>query len=99
MPVSEGKEGNAMPMYLASIRVMLKPTVLDPQGAAVSRSLVSMGYAGVRGVRVGKHLELELEAENEDEARRAVDDMCHRLLSNPVIEEYRFVLERGDTRR
>ncbi|MEW6522262.1 MAG: phosphoribosylformylglycinamidine synthase subunit PurS [Bacillota bacterium] len=85
--------------YVVTIRVMLKRTVLDPQGEAVRKSLAAMGYAGVEAVRVGKHLELVLDAGDRDEAVRLVDEMCHRLLSNPVIEEYSFTLQGGETGR
>ncbi len=88
--------------YQAYIKVMLKPTVLDPQGVAVKNSLVTMGYDAVKSLRVGKHLELKLEAANESDARRLVNDMCDKLLANPVVEEYHIQLaaagvEKGGT--
>jgi len=82
--------------YRATIRVMPKATVLDPQGAAVRHSLVSLGYEQVRQLRVGKHLELVLEADDRAQAQSLVEQMCHRLLSNPVIEEYSFCLGEED---
>lgn len=79
--------------FRAEIVVTLREGVLDPQGQAVRDGLVSMGHAGVRDVRVGRHIEIELEAAGEAEARAAVDEMTRRLLANPVIEEYRFTLQ------
>lgn len=74
----------------AKIYVTLKQEVLDPQGDAVRRAVVSMGFDGVREVRVGKLIEVELAAESRDEAESALKTMCEKLLANPVIEDYRF---------
>jgi phosphoribosylformylglycinamidine synthase len=79
--------------YLARIYVTLKRTVNDPQGLTVRGALHSLGYSDVTSVRVGKYIELSVEAENEDAARSQVAEMCARLLANPVIEEFRFDLE------
>ncbi len=78
--------------FLASIKVMPKAEVADPQGSAVMQALGSMGYAGVGGVRVGKFLEVVLEAERPEEASEQVAGMCRRFLSNPVIEDFSFEL-------
>ncbi|MBC7336384.1 MAG: phosphoribosylformylglycinamidine synthase subunit PurS [Clostridia bacterium] len=69
---------------------MLKPGVLDPQGATVREALHALNYSSVEEVRVGKYLEVKLAANDPAEARRAVEEMCARLLANPVIEEYRL---------
>jgi phosphoribosylformylglycinamidine synthase subunit PurS len=79
---------------LAKVRVSLKPVVNDPPGLAMRDALYNLGYDGVKAVRSGKHLQVYMEAESEDSARRLVDDMCRRLLANPVIEDYTFDLER-----
>jgi len=74
----------------ATVHVMLKDGVLDPQGEAVRHALGALGFAGIDGVRQGKVIELEL-AEAEPEAARArVAEMCERLLANTVIEDYRI---------
>ncbi len=73
------------------VLVQLKPGLLDPQGKAVEGSLPAMGWTNVEHVRVGKHIELTLEAESEQAARQQVDDMARRLLSNPVIEEFQIL--------
>ena len=74
----------------ARIIVMPKKTVLDPQGKTVKHALESMGFSGIKDVRVGKFMEIELEGGNEAELRKKIDEACHKLLSNPVIEEYTF---------
>jgi phosphoribosylformylglycinamidine synthase len=71
----------------ARVHVMLKNGVLDPQGEAVRHALGSMGFDGVKGVRQGKVIELDL-ADGTDES--AVRDMCEKLLANTVIESYQI---------
>lgn len=77
-------------VYVADIVVTLKKSILDPQGDAVRSALTSMGYTGVQDVRIGKSIEVRLEAANEAECRQAVDEMCSRLLANTVVEVYDF---------
>ncbi len=72
----------------ARVLVRLKPGILDVQGASVQRALHGLGFAEVQGLRVGKVLDLELDAVSGDSARRRVEEMCARLLTNPVIEDY-----------
>jgi len=67
--------------------------VLDPQGKTVQNALAQMGYGAVGAVHVGKYLEIELNAADLETARKQIDEACHRLLSNPVIEDYRFEIE------
>ncbi|CAA9275833.1 MAG: hypothetical protein AVDCRST_MAG76-3628 [uncultured Acidimicrobiales bacterium] len=68
------------------VEVTLHPGIADPQGATIERSLPLLGVGGVSGVRVGKAIRLTVEAADEGEARRLVDDLCARFLTNPVIE-------------
>jgi len=75
-------------MYKAVITINFKKSILDPQGNAVQKALVSLGYQNVEEVRVGKHIEVKLEGDSIGKAREQVDEMCARLLANPVIEEY-----------
>jgi phosphoribosylformylglycinamidine synthase PurS subunit len=78
-------------MVKARVIVTLKPGVLDPQGKAVMNSLLALGYPGVREVRQGKYLELQLDEPGGSEGvRELVEEMCRRLLANPVIEKYSF---------
>jgi len=72
----------------ARVLVRLKPGILDVQGASVPRALQSLGFGEVQELRVGKVLDLDLEGVSGDSARRRVEEMCARLLTNPVIEDY-----------
>jgi phosphoribosylformylglycinamidine synthase len=72
------------------VYITYKDGVLDPQGKAVEQSLHSMGYGGVEEVRMGKYLEFKLRAPSYGEAKTQVQEMCEKLLANPVIEDYRF---------
>jgi phosphoribosylformylglycinamidine synthase subunit PurS len=74
----------------AKIFVSLRNGVLDPQGKAIERSLHTLGYGEVQDVRMGKYLELEVEAASRDAAESRIREMCDKLLANPVIEDYRF---------
>ena len=78
--------------YAARVNVTLKPGIADPQGQTIERALPALGYDGVRGVRVGKVIELEVDAPDESEAKRRVEEMCERLLANPVIEAYEVTI-------
>ncbi len=74
----------------ARVYVTLKKAVLDPQGKAVQRSLARLGFPQARDVRVGRYIEIGLEAATKQEGQKVVDEMCKKLLANTVIEEYRF---------
>lgn len=78
--------------WKAKIEVTLKKSVLDPQGAAVENALKVLSYENVRKVRIGKSMELLLEAAEREEAAGQVEEMCRRLLSNPVIEDFTYTL-------
>ena len=69
------------------VEVRLRPGIADPQGATIERALPALGFEGVSGVGVGKSIRFTVEADDEDAARRLVDDLCHRFLTNPVIED------------
>ncbi len=68
--------------------IRLKQSILDAQGASVKRALDGLGFREVRDVRVGKVLDLDLEGQSQDAARQRIEEMCARLLVNPVIEEF-----------
>ena len=74
----------------ARIVVMPKTTVLDPQGKTVRHALESMGFTGIKDVRIGKFIEVELTGRSKASLKKKIDEACHELLSNPVIEEYTF---------
>jgi phosphoribosylformylglycinamidine synthase PurS subunit len=79
-----------MNKWQANVRITLKPVVNDPPGLAIRDALHHLGYVGVRSVRSGKYIQVFLEAQDQQSAAAMVDDMCRRLLSNPVIEDYTF---------
>jgi phosphoribosylformylglycinamidine synthase PurS subunit len=83
-------------MYLAKIHVTLKPSVLDPQGVAVSDALKNMGYQEVESVRLGKYMELRLDDQGKGKAQvdKRVEEMCRKLLANGVIERFEFSTEK-----
>ena len=69
------------------VEVRLRPGIADPQGATIQRALPALGFDGVHDVRVGKAIRFTVEADDEGAARRQVDELCQRLLANPVIED------------
>ena len=75
----------------ATVLVRPKEGILDPQGAAVESALEHLGFA-VSGARVGKVIDVEVDAADEAEARTQVEQMCERLLANPLIESYEIEL-------
>ena len=77
----------------AKIVITPKKAVLDPQGKTVQNALTHMGYTGIGAVHVGKYLEIELAGSDRDTAARQIDEACHKILSNPVIEDYSFQVE------
>lgn len=79
--------------FKASVLVMLKEGIADPQGQTIQRALPALGFDGVSEVRVGKRIVLSVDAPDADEARVRVEQMCERLLANPVIESYEVVVE------
>ncbi|WP_447971569.1 phosphoribosylformylglycinamidine synthase subunit PurS [Nitrospira sp. M1] len=76
----------------AKIYVTLKSSIHDPQGHAIHQSLETLGFDSVDTVRIGKLLEVNLKETDHTKAEAVVNAMCEKLLSNPVIEEYRFEL-------
>jgi phosphoribosylformylglycinamidine synthase subunit PurS len=76
--------------FAVEIIVVLKPVVNDPQGLVVRDGLHRLGFSGVRAVRVGKYLELEVEGDDEAAVRAQVEAMCSQLLRNTVIEDSRI---------
>jgi phosphoribosylformylglycinamidine synthase PurS subunit len=72
----------------ARVLVRLKQSILDAQGASVKRALEGLGFPEVQDVRVGKVLDLELAGVSADQAGKRIEEMCGRLLANPVIEDF-----------
>jgi phosphoribosylformylglycinamidine synthase PurS subunit len=78
--------------FVAEINVMPLKNLLDPQGKAVTNSLANIGFSNIDNVRIGKHITLEIDAENKEQAMEMVNDACNKLLSNPIIEGYDYVV-------
>ena len=79
----------------ARVTIMLKDGVLDPQGKAVQHALGALGFDGVKDVRQGKFIELDLKESDPKKAEAEVEDMCKKLLANTVIEDYRVDISEG----
>jgi phosphoribosylformylglycinamidine synthase PurS subunit len=82
-------------VFLAKIKVTLKPTVNDPQGQTVLGALKTLGFSTANKVRVGKYIEVYLEESDRKKAEDQVKAMADKLLANPVIESFSFELEEG----
>ena len=80
-------------MFNAKVTVRLKKGLLDPQGTAINGALKSLGFAGVKEVKVGKFIEIFMDVKNEAEAKKKADEMGKKLLANPVIEVYSVEIE------
>ncbi len=81
--------------FLARVYVSLKPTVNDPEGITIGGALASLGFDTVSGVRSGRYFQVTLAAQDAKVAAGLVDQMCSRLLANPVIETYSFDLAKA----
>ena len=78
--------------FTVDVRISPRPGLLDPEGKAIHHALHSLSFAGVEDVRVGKLLRLTLTAPSADEARKTVEEMCRKLLANPVTEDFDIVV-------
>jgi phosphoribosylformylglycinamidine synthase len=81
-------------MYLAKVYITLKPTVNDPQGLTIRGALHELGFQNVTSVRAGKYMEIRVDEEDKARAEKQLQEMCRKLLANPVIENFRFELEK-----
>ncbi len=88
-----------MAKVVARVIVTPKPVVNDPQGLTVKQGLITLGFREVEDVRVGKYIEVSLEAETVHDARERVEAMCKQLLANHVIEDFHFDIDREDQQR
>jgi len=79
--------------FTAEIDVMPLKSLLDPQGKAVSASMGNVGLSEIENVRIGKHITLEIEAENKEAASTKVDEACKKILCNQIMESYVFTLK------
>jgi len=80
-------------MLKAKIIVKLKDTILDPQGKTIHQALETLGYKNIQSLRSGKFFELNLNLDDKEKAVALVDEICRKILTNPVTEEYNFIIE------
>ncbi len=86
-----------MTTFKAQIKVTLRPSVLDPAGEAAKAACSRLGVGGIQKLRIGKYIDITLDAQSETEAKKSIDLMTDRLLVNPVIEDCSVVLEDVDS--
>jgi phosphoribosylformylglycinamidine synthase PurS subunit len=79
--------------FIAEINVMPLKEILDPQGKAVAGSMKNLGLSNIKDIRIGKHITLELEADNETSARESVEQACKKLLANLIMESYEYTIK------
>lgn len=85
-----------MSRFAVEVRIKPRPGLLDPQGKAVHQALESLGYQGVGDVHVGRLILLEIDADSDAGARDRAEEMCRKLLANPVTEDFTLsVIERA----
>ncbi|MBP9191180.1 MAG: phosphoribosylformylglycinamidine synthase subunit PurS [Ignavibacteria bacterium] len=83
-------------MYISKINISLRKTILDPQGKAIEHSLKSLGFEPIIDTRIGKYIELKIDAGSKQEAEQISEEACKKLLANPVMEDFTFeVTESG----
>lgn len=80
-------------MYKATVRITLRPSILDPQGKAIHHALDSLGYGAVEDVRSGKLIELKIATDDAAEAERVAREAAEKLLANPVMEDFTVAVE------
>ena len=80
--------------FKAEIDVMPLKSLLDPQGKTVSASMVNVGLAEIENIRIGKHITLEIEANNEQDATSKVDEACKKMLCNQIMESFEFTVSK-----
>jgi phosphoribosylformylglycinamidine synthase PurS subunit len=83
-------------VYKVSVYVTPKAGVVDPQGAVIERAMPALGHSGAANIRVGRYITLEVAGTDPDRVKADVDDMCRKLLANPIIEDYRFEIAAGE---
>ena len=77
-------------VYRSRIRVTLRKSILDPQGKAVEHAVRTLGMQSIRDVRMGKYIELHVDGSTREEAARTTEEVCRKLLANPVMEDFEF---------
>ncbi len=81
-------------MYRAKVRITLRSSILDPQGKAVHHAIASLGMNEVKEVRMGKYVEMSVDCVTKEDAGKVTDNVCRKLLANPVMEDYSVEIEK-----
>ncbi len=81
-------------MYKVTVIVKRRPTILDPQGKAAEQGAKLLGFNNVSGTRIGKYIEFNIDADDEKAAEKEVREYSEKLLSNPIMEDFEYVLEK-----
>jgi len=84
-------------MFTARVTITLRPSILDPQGKAAHHALKQLGFSSVNGVRIGKHVDMQIDAESADEARSVAEEACRKLLANEVMEDFDVEILHAET--
>ncbi len=85
-----------MNQFEVKVSIRLRPSVLDPAGEAIKSAANKLGVEGINSLRIGKLIEVNLEAKEEKEAKEKIELLCDRLFANKVIEDFEFSLEQKD---
>ena len=80
-------------MYKAKVLIKRRPSILDPQGKAVEKGAEHLGLKNIKETRIGKYIEFLVDTDNKSSAENEVKEYCHKLLANPILEDYEFTLE------
>lgn len=81
-------------MYKVTVIVKRRPTILDPQGKAAEQGAKLLGFNNVSGTRIGKYIEFNIDADDEKAAEKEVKEYSEKLLSNPIMEDFEYVMEK-----
>ena len=81
-------------MYLAKIKITLRSCILDPQGKAVEHAFGTLNVGTIKDVRMGKYIELKIDDADETAARIATEEVCRKLLANPIMEDFHYELQK-----
>ena len=79
-------------MYRAKVLIKRRPSILDPQGKAVEIGAKHLGLTNIKNTRIGKYIEFDVDIADKTEAEKEVSNYCHKLLANPIMEDYEFTL-------
>ncbi len=81
-------------MYVSKIKITLRSSILDPQGKAIEHAIGTMNLGTIKDVRMGKYIEVKIDSVDEDGARFATEEICRKLLANPVMEDFQYELQK-----